>query len=260
MIDAFRAWEYKKKNRKQRFGGKGKNMDIFAAIDIYNGEAVRLFQGDYQRMTVYGKDPVAVAKGLKEKGATHLHIVDLDGAKDGTLAHFDMIAEIVKIGGLFVQVGGGIRDEERIVRYLEAGVNRVVLGTAAATNRPFLEEMVGKYGDKIAVSVDVKGGMVAIRGWKEMTSTDGVAFCKELSAMGVKTVIYTDISKDGMLEGTNMEIYEELSKIEELNIIASGGISFILELMQLKDFVAAAIVGKALYTGAIKLEEAMKLI
>lgn len=248
-----------KKENRRRLSEKGYDMDIFAAIDIYNGEAVRLFQGDYQRMTVYGKDPVAVAKSLKEKGATHLHIVDLDGAKDGTLAHFDTIAEIVKIGGIFVQVGGGIRDEERILRYLELGVNRVVLGTAAATNQPFLKEMLKKYGEKIAVSVDVKDGMVAIRGWKEMTNTDGIDFCKELSAI-VQTVIYTDISKDGMLEGTNMEVYEELSKIEGLNVIASGGISFILELMQLKEFVSAAIVGKALYTGAIKLEEAMQLI
>ncbi len=235
-------------------------MDIFAAIDIYNGEAVRLFQGDYQRMTVYGKNPVEVARGLKEKGATHLHIVDLDGAKDGTLTNFDTIADIVKIGGLFVQVGGGIRDEERIRRYLDLGVNRVVLGTVAATNRIFLKEMIEKYRDKIAVGVDVRGGMVAIKGWKEMTNTDGVTFCRELRDMGVKTVIYTDISKDGMLEGTNMDIYEELAKIEGLDVIASGGISFILELMQLKNFVSAAIVGKALYTGAIKLEEAMKLI
>lgn len=235
-------------------------MDIFAAIDICNGEAVRLFQGDYEKLTVYGQNPVVVARDLKEKGATHLHIVDLDGAKDGTLTHFEIIADIVKEGGLFVEVGGGIRDEECIKRYLELGVNRVILGTLAAKNRPFLKKMIDKYGDKIAVGVDVRDGIVAIKGWKEMTDTDGVTFCKELCDMGVKTVIYTDISKDGMLQGTNMEVYEELEKIKGLDVVASGGISSLFELTKLKDHVAAAIIGKALYTGAINLEVAMKLV
>ena len=234
-------------------------MEILVAIDIINGEAVRLFQGDYEKKTVYGENPVEIAKQFKSKGATHLHIVDLDGARAGTLANYDTIAEIVKLGGLFVEVGGGIRDEERIIRYLELGVSRIILGTAAALNRSFLQDMVDKYGQRIAVGVDVKDGMVAIKGWKEITNIDGITFCRELQSIGVKTVIYTDISKDGMLEGTNMDIYKELATIDGLEVVASGGISSLDELAQLKGTVTAAIVGKAIYTGMIDIENALKI-
>lgn len=235
-------------------------MEILVAIDISNGEAVRLLQGNFDKKTVYGKDPVEQARKFKEQGATHLHIVDLDGAKDGTLANYDAIEEIVRLGEMFVEVGGGIRDEERIRCYLDAGVNRVILGTAAALNRAFLQDMIDKYGEKIAVGVDVKYGYVAVKGWREMTEIEGIAFCKELRDMGVKTVIYTDISKDGMLEGTNMDIYKELATIEGLDVVASGGITTVEELVQLKGLASGAIVGQALYTGKIDLKEALTII
>lgn len=232
-------------------------MKLFPAIDLRDGKAVRLFQGDYDQMTVYNDNPVEVARSFKAKGAENLHVVDLDGAKDGRLVNFETIKAIVEEGGLFVEVGGGIRDEERIRQYLDLGVGRVILGTAAITNTPFLKEMVNKYGAQIAVGVDAKDGFVAINGWKEVTDTQGIEFCRTLRDIGVKTVIYTDISRDGGLRGTNMDVYEELSKIEGLSIVASGGISFLREISELKGKVDAAILGKAIYTGAMDLEEAL---
>lgn len=234
-------------------------MQIFPAIDIINGEAVRLFQGDYNKKTVYGKNLLEVVNEFKIKGATNLHVVDLDGAKDGTLANFSFIEKLVKESGLFIEVGGGIRDEERIAKYLEIGVKRVILGTIAITNWDFLVEMVQKYGEKIAVGVDVKDGKIAINGWLNTTDIDGVEFCEKLTKIGVKTVIFTDVSKDGMLSGTNIEIYKKLSKIKNLDIVASGGVSTLDEINILKDFVSAAIVGKALYTGDILLDKAIQI-
>ncbi|MBQ8151628.1 MAG: 1-(5-phosphoribosyl)-5-[Firmicutes bacterium] len=200
-------------------------MKIFPAIDLRDGRAVRLYQGDYDQMTVYSDSPVQVARSFKEAGAEYLHLVDLDGAKDGALVNFDTIKAIVEDVDMFVEVGGGIRDEERIKQYLEVGVGRVILGTIAIKDPAFLEEMVSKYGDKIAVGVDARDGFVAINGWKEITDKKGIEFCKYLESIGVKTVIYTDISRDGGLEGTNMEVYRELQEIEGLEITASGGIS-----------------------------------
>ncbi len=234
-------------------------MKIFPAIDLRDGKAVRLFQGDYDQMTVYSENPVDIARSFKAKGADNLHLVDLDGAKDGRLVNFDTIKAIVEEVDMFVEVGGGIRDEERIKQYLELGVGRVILGTVAIKNPEFLKEMVDKYGEGIAVGVDARDGYVAINGWKEITDTESFAFCEYLRDIGVKTVIYTDISRDGGLQGTNMEAYKRLQQIEGLDVVASGGISFEEEITALKDVTAAAILGKALYSGMLDLERALQL-
>lgn len=234
-------------------------MNIFPAIDLRGGKVVRLFQGDYNQETVYSEDPVQVAEGFKNSLATHLHLVDLDGAKDGKLVNFDTIKAIVEKVNMFVQVGGGIRDENRIKQYLELGVGRVILGTIAVKDREFLKDMVDKYGDKIVVGVDAKDGKVAINGWKEVTDIDSYDFCQQLADMGVSTVVYTDIGKDGGLEGTNISAYEKLGKNKGLNIVASGGVSFNEEIVKLRTLVSAAILGKALYSGKLDLEECVKL-
>lgn len=234
-------------------------MKIFPAIDLRDGKAVRLYQGDYDQMTVYSDSPVDVARSFKEKGASCLHLVDLDGAKDGKLVNFDTIKEIVEKVDMYVEVGGGIRDEERIRQYLELGVGRVILGTIAVKDPDFLEAMVKKYGEKIAVGVDARDGYVAINGWKEITDRESFEFCRYLRDIGVRTVIYTDISRDGGLEGTNMEAYRKLQEIEGLEVTASGGISFEEEITALKDVAAAAILGKAIYSGKLDLERAVKL-
>lgn len=234
-------------------------MELFPAIDLRDGQAVRLFQGDYDQMTVYSKSPVDVARRFKARGARNLHLVDLDGAKDGQLVNFQSIKEIVSDVDLFVEVGGGIRDEERIRQYLDLGVGRVILGTIAVQDTDFLEKMVASYHEKIAVGVDVKDGYVAINGWKEVTDKKGMEFCGYLADIGVKTVIYTDISRDGGLKGTNLDAYRQLSQIKGLNIIASGGISFEKEITALKEHVHGAILGKALYDGLLDLEQALRL-
>lgn len=230
-------------------------MKIFPAIDLRDGKAVRLFQGDYDRMTVYSHDPADVALGFYEAGARNLHMVDLDGAKDGTLANFDVVANVTAKTEMFVEIGGGIRDEERIKRYIDAGVGRVILGTVAAENPGFAEEMAAKYGEKIAVGVDARDGRVAVKGWLEVTDIDSVEFCRRMRDAGVGTIIYTDISKDGAMLGTNMEIYRRLNEIEGLNIMASGGISTISEVKELAGFTYGAILGKALYDGVLDLAE-----
>ena len=234
-------------------------MELFPAIDLRNGQAVRLFQGDYDQMTVYSSKPEDVARQFKEKGARNLHLVDLDGAKDGELVNFESIKNIVSGLDMFVEVGGGIRDEDRIKQYLDLGVGRVILGTIAIKDPEFLEAMVAKYGDKIAVGVDVKDGYVAINGWKEVTDKKGMEFCEYLADIGVKTVIYTDISRDGGLKGTNLEAYKKLAEIEGLDIVASGGISFEEEITALKETTYGAILGKALYDGLLDLEKALEL-
>ena len=234
-------------------------MKIFPAIDLRDGKAVRLFQGDYERMTVYSENPVDVAKSFKAKGADYLHLVDLDGAKDGELVNFKTIKEIVENVDMFVEVGGGIRDEERIRQYLNLGVGRVILGTIAVKEPNFLEKMVSKHGEKIAVGVDAKDGYVAINGWKEVTDKESFEFCRYLRDIGIKTIIYTDISRDGGLKGTNMEAYKQLRKIEGIEVTASGGISFEEEITALKDVAAAAILGKAIYSGNLDLARAVEL-
>ncbi|WP_396327247.1 1-(5-phosphoribosyl)-5-[(5-phosphoribosylamino)methylideneamino]imidazole-4-carboxamide isomerase [Hydrogenoanaerobacterium sp.] len=234
-------------------------MEIFPAIDLRNGQAVRLKQGDYDQMTVYSSSPADVAAEFKAQGARNLHVVDLDGAKDGTLSNFDTICEIIKTGGLSVQVGGGIRDEQRIQKYLDLGVERVILGTSAL-DRAFLTKMLVKFGSHIAVGVDAKDGKIAIKGWREVCDVDSVQFCRELAGIGVQTIIYTDIAKDGAMGGTNMAIYRQLAKEVSCRIIASGGVSFEHEIPQLAALgTYGAIIGKAVYTGAISLARAIAL-
>ncbi len=233
-------------------------MEIYPAIDIRNGRAVRLLRGDYDKMTVYDDDPAAVARSFRESGAGHLHIVDLDGAKDGETSNFDLISRIIAESGMFTEVGGGIRDEDRIRRYLDAGVSRVILGTLAAERPDFAGRMAAKYGEAIAVGVDARDGKVAVRGWLETTELDSMEFCVRMRDLGVKTVIYTDISRDGAMSGTNIEAYERLSATEGLDIIASGGISSLEEIRQLNGLVRGAILGKSLYDGVLDLAECIR--
>lgn len=230
-------------------------MQIFPAIDLRGGQVVRLYQGDYDQETVYAADPCAVARDFLAAGARYLHVVDLDGARDGTLANFETIAALVRQGGLYIEVGGGIRTEERIRRYLDLGVDRCILGTIAVKDFAFTERMAKKYGEHIAVGVDARDGFVAVNGWKEISQERGVDFCRRLRDAGVKTVIYTDISRDGAEAGTNLELYRELAEIEGLDITASGGVSSIEELRELQTIgTKAAILGKALYTGRLDLK------
>lgn len=234
-------------------------MEIYPAIDIRDGKVVRLTEGDYGRMTVYSDEPAKVAAGFRAAGAANLHTVDLDGAKDGTLSNFDVIAGLTG-SGLFVEVGGGIRDEARIEAWLSAGAGRVILGSAAAEDPGFVGRAVEKYGGAIAVGVDAADGRVAIHGWRTVTRLDSLDFCREMRNLGVSTVIYTDISKDGNLSGTNLAIYEKLCAIDGLQIIASGGITYEEEITALADMgVCGAILGKALYAGKLSLARAVKL-
>jgi phosphoribosylformimino-5-aminoimidazole carboxamide ribotide isomerase len=235
-------------------------MEIFPAIDLKGGRVVRLLRGDYDKVTQYDISPVEAARDFAAQGARNLHVVDLDGAKDGTLSNFGTVAAIVSAADLFVEIGGGIRDEARIEQYLSAGAGRVILGTAAINDFPFLTEMVKKYGSRIAVGVDAKDGRVATDGWLTVTDVDGVEFCRRVRDIGVQTVIYTDISKDGAMSGTNLEVYSILSQIEGLDVTASGGISYLREIETLRDMgVAAAIVGKAIYIGALSLEKVLEV-
>ena len=234
-------------------------MQIFPAIDLRGGQVVRLYQGDYDQETVYAADPCAVARDFLAAGARYLHVVDLDGARDGTLANFETIAALVRQGGLYIEVGGGIRTEERIRRYLDLGVGRCILGTIAVKDFAFTERMAKTYGERIAVGVDARDGFVAVNGWKELSAERGVDFCRRLRDAGVKTVIYTDISRDGAEQGTNLDLYRELAGIEGLDITASGGVSSIEELRELQTIgTKAAILGKALYTGWLDLKTVME--
>lgn len=235
-------------------------MKLYPAIDLRGGQAVRLYQGDYDQMIVYNADPVAQAQQFIDAGAKYLHVVDLDGAKDDTTANMQTIATIAKLGGLKIEVGGGIRDEARIRQYLDLGVDRCILGTVAVKNFAFTQEMAQKYGAQIAVGVDMKDGFVAVNGWKEVTPEPGVAFCRRCAEAGVKAIIATDISRDGTMQGTNMALYRELLTIPGLEITASGGIAAMAELAELQAMHChAAILGKSIYTGAIDLAKAVRL-
>ena len=234
-------------------------MNIIPAIDLIGGQAVRLKKGDYNQVTVYNPNPVEVAKSFEKAGARFLHVVDLDGAKDGSTANFQTIAAIVAQTSLSVEVGGGIRNIETVRKYVEIGVHRVIIGTAAVTNPKFLEEALARYPENIAVGVDIKDGMVAIKGWLEVSALSCFDFCEKIEKLGVKTIICTDISKDGMMSGTNRELYRELSDRFSMNIIASGGVSSMADIQALSDMnLYGAIVGKALYTGAIDLKQAIE--
>ena len=233
-------------------------MKIFPAIDLYDNKAVRLFKGDYAQMTVYNDDPVEVAKAFKKAGAKQVHLVDLAGAKTGVPVHVDVVKRIVSETGLFAEIGGGIRDMETIETYLQAGAGRVILGTAAVTDEAFLKSALARYGDKIAVGADVADGKIAIKGWIEKTELSLDAFLENMQKLGVKTVICTDISKDGAMKGTNRALYKTLSEKYTLNVIASGGVSSIEDIRALKAAnVYGAIIGKAYYIGAIDLQEAI---
>jgi phosphoribosylformimino-5-aminoimidazole carboxamide ribotide isomerase len=233
-------------------------MTIYPAIDLYEGKAVRLKRGDYAQMTVYSDIPVSIAHGFKQAGCSFAHVVDLEGARDGKPANFDVIERIVSESGLFIQVGGGIRTAETIEKYLKAGVKRVILGTAAVSTPGFLSEMVGCFGDAVAVSVDIKDGNVAIKGWTEVSNHNALEFCSLVEELGVKTLVCTDISKDGLLSGTNMELYQLLRGKLSVNLIASGGVTSLDEIKALSMLkMDGAILGKALYTGNIDLAEAL---
>ena len=234
-------------------------MLIYPAIDLMDGQAVRLLKGDYGKKTVYSEDPKAVALAFRESGAEQMHIVDLDGARTGDTPNLDTILAIRKTSGLFCEVGGGIRKMETIEAYLEKGVDRVILGTAAVTEEGFAEEAVKKYGDKVAVGIDIRDGFVAVKGWTENSGTDAMDFCAKMEDIGVSTVICTDISKDGAMEGTNRDLYRRLSERFSFRIIASGGVSSIEDVIVLKEMgLYGAIIGKAYYTGAISLKEAIE--
>lgn len=235
-------------------------MKIFPAIDIYEKKAVRLYKGEYDKMTVYNDNPLSVAAAFKEAGAENIHIVDLEGAKTGDTPNIEVISEIVKKSGLFCEVGGGIRSLSTAEKYINAGVGRVIIGTAAITDRNFLREAIKIYGEKIAVGVDIKDGYVAIKGWKEKSEERYDVFLNKMSELNVKTVIVTDISKDGAMKGTNRELYASLSDMLNINIIASGGVSTLEDIRSLKGSgIYGAIIGKAYYTGAIDLKKAIEV-
>ena len=235
-------------------------MLIYPAIDLYGGKAVRLYKGDYAQMTVYNDDPVAVAKDFAAQGAVCIHLVDLEGAKSGTTPNFDTVAAIKAETDLFCEIGGGIRSMETIDKYLSAGIDRVILGTAAVTEPGFVEAAVAKYGEKIAVGIDIKDGFVAIKGWTVKSEENAFEFCEKMQKIGVKTLICTDISKDGAMQGTNHDLYRELSEQFQMNIIASGGVSSLEDVERLaKLSIHGAIVGKAYYTGAIDLKKAIEV-
>ena len=235
-------------------------MKLFPAIDLYEGKAVRLFKGDYAQMTVYNNDPAAVAADFAAAGATCIHIVDLEGAKSGTTPNFDTVCKIKATSGLFCEIGGGIRSMDVIDRYLSAGIDRVILGTAAVGNLDFVKRAVDKYGDRIAVGADLKDGYVAVKGWVEKTNVSADEFFAQMQDVGVKTVICTDISKDGAMMGTNLELYRSLSQRFSMQIVASGGVSSIEDVQKLSQMgLYGAIIGKAYYTGAIDLKKAVEV-
>ena len=235
-------------------------MLIFPAIDLYGGKAVRLYKGDYAQMTVYSDRPWEIAADFAAKGATCLHLVDLEGAKSGTTPNIETVKQILAQTKLFTEIGGGIRSMDVIRAYLDAGVDRVILGTAAVTDEAFLRRAVEAYGERIAVGVDIKDGAVAIHGWTQSSGWDAFDFCEKMQEIGVKTLICTDISKDGAMMGTNHGLYRELSQRFSMQIIASGGVSSIEDVQRLAELdLYGAIIGKAYYPGAIALEEAIEV-
>ena len=235
-------------------------MIIFPAIDLYDKKAVRLYKGDYENMTVYSENPIEIAKDFEKCGATHMHMVDLEGAKDGTTPNISIVSQVAKETSLFVEIGGGIRDIEIAQKYIDAGVSRIILGTAAVEDENFLKECIEKFGDKTAVGADVKDGYIAIKGWLEKSKFTLDDFLLKMQKLGVKNVICTDISKDGAMKGTNLELYRELSKKYSLDITASGGVSTIEDIKNLREMdLYGAIIGKAYYIGAIDLKEAIEV-
>ena len=234
-------------------------MKLFPAIDLYDGKAVRLYKGDYNEMTVYSHNPIEIARDFEKSGASCIHIVDLEGARDGTTPNLEIVKQIARETSLFCEIGGGIRSMETVDTYLSAGVHRVILGTAAVNDPAFLKAAIKKYGEKIAVGVDIKDGFVAIKGWTEKSQYSCFDFCRKMQDLGVKTLICTDISKDGAMKGTNRSLYKQLSETFSLNITASGGVSTMDDIIALRQLnLYGAIIGKAYYIGAIDLTEALE--
>ena len=235
-------------------------MILFPAIDLFDHKAVRLYKGDYQSMTVYSTNPIKVARDMEAAGATHIHMVDLEGAKDGTTPNLDVVAQVAKQTGLFVEIGGGIRSMQTIEAYVKAGVNRVILGTAAVNDPALLQAAVKSYGSLISVGADVKDGYIAIKGWLEKSELTLDAFVCRMLDMGIRHMICTDISKDGAMRGTNLALYRELSEKYAMDITASGGVSSLDDVRELRAMnLYGAILGKAYYTGDIKLQEALEV-
>lgn len=235
-------------------------MLIFPAIDLYEGKAVRLYKGDYEQMTVYSDSPIELVEDFVEQGAKYLHLIDLEGAKTGLTPNLELIRDIRALSPLFTQVGGGIRSMDVIDAYLGAGVDRVILGTAAVTDPVFLEEAIKEFGDRIAVGADIKNGYIAISGWTESSGIDAFSFCRRMQDLGVKTLICTDISRDGAMQGTNRNLYRTLTRRHNMKIIASGGVSTIEDIRALRDMeVYGAVIGRAYYTKAIDLREAIEV-
>lgn len=237
-------------------------MFLFPAIDLYEGKAVRLYKGDYNQLTVYNDDPTAVAKDFAAAGVKHIHIVDLEGAKSGETPNLDTVVRIKQESGLFCEIGGGVRNMDVVKTYMDAGLDRVILGTAAVENPDFVREAVAAYGDKIAVGVDLKDGYVAVKGWTEKSTLDAVTFCKQMQDIGVRTLIVTDISKDGAMQGTNHDLYRQLqARFPALQLVASGGVSSMEDVTRLADTgLYGAIIGKAYYIGAINLKTACEVV
>lgn len=231
-------------------------MLIFPAIDLFDGKAVRLTKGDYGKKEVFG-EPCDFAGQFKAAGAKHLHVVDLNGARSGETENFDVVKRLAE-SGLDIQIGGGVRSPERIARYLDAGVKRVIIGTAAVTDRAFLVSAIADFGEAVAVGVDAKNGFTAINGWEKVTQIPSFEFCGELAALGVRTIVYTDVDTDGMMSGTNLEAFARLTKIEGLNVIASGGVTYYEEITALRDMGAyGVILGKAIYKNLLRLDRAI---
>lgn len=234
-------------------------MLIFPAIDLVDGKAVRLFKGDYAQMTVYSDNPPEIAADFKNQGASCIHIVDLEGAKSGETPNIETVKKIIGSAGLFSEIGGGIRSMETVDKYINAGLDRVILGTAAVNDEDFLLRAVDRYKEKIAVGVDIKDGFVAIKGWLEKSRYDAFSFCEKMQNIGVSTLICTDISRDGAMKGTNLELYSQLSEKYSMNITASGGVSSLDDVKALRKMdIYGAIIGKAYYTGAISIKEAVE--
>lgn len=235
-------------------------MLVFPAIDLFEKKAVRLYKGDYSNMTVYSDNPPEIACDFKKCGAECIHIVDLEGAKSGKTPNFDTVSEIKNTSGLFCEVGGGIRELATVKRYIDIGIDRVILGTAAVTDEEFLNCAVAQYGEKIAVGIDIKDGFAAIKGWTEKSAYTADEFCEKMQKIGVKTIICTDISKDGAMNGTNFELYRHLHNKFSMDIIASGGVSSIEDVERLAGLdIYGAIIGKAYYTGAVDLKMAVEV-
>ena len=237
-------------------------MYLFPAIDLYEGKAVRLYKGDYNQLTVYNDDPAAVGRDFAAAGAKFIHIVDLEGAKSGTTPNLDTVLRIKAESGLFCEIGGGVRNMDVVNTYMAAGIDRVILGTAAVENPDFVREAVSRYGERVAVGVDLKDGYVAVKGWTEKSTLDAVTFCTRMQEMGVKTLIVTDISKDGAMQGTNHDLYRDLqSRFPDLQLVASGGVSSMEDITRLADTgLYGAIIGKAYYIGAIDLKKACEVV